>query len=204
MCGIAGGVGTNPPDKYKLDNQLKVLAHRGPDEKGSLNGKNFSFGICRLSIVEIESGQQPVSDRENQVHVVFNGEIYNHFELRKNISISGPNLKDLTGIFQIEGLKKFRFRTNPENYSIYINLPILNDSRQIEMLISILSNSDYSDRDKKLLIPLLGDTLYDYFEKNPLELYLLDSLPELKKDILQKRNIPDVGKLGDVLNKGFL
>jgi len=46
--------------------------------------------------------------------------------------------------------------------------------------------------------------MYDYFEENPLELYQLDDFPEIKKDIIQKREIPDFSKLGDVLNKGFL
>ena len=181
---LDGNIGLKSLTQIKFPNNLRLLRVSKTSIK-SLEG-------CPPEVDKLEADFTDIEDLKGTL------------KKSKNISISGPNLKDLTGIFQIEGLKKFRFRTNPENYSIYINLPILNDSRQIEMLISILSNSDYSDRDKKLLIPLLGDTLYDYFEKNPLELYLLDSLPELKKDILQKRNIPDVGKLGDVLNKGFL
>ena len=75
MCGRAGGVGLNPPTQVILDNQLKVLEHRGPDSKGSKLGKKFSFGMCRLAINEIQDGKQPVSDESDQVHLVFNGEI---------------------------------------------------------------------------------------------------------------------------------
>ena len=121
----------------------------------------------------------------------------------KVIAISSPNLKNLTGILQIEGLKNFSFRVKEGNSLIYINLPLSQNG--IEKIISILTDSEkFSDEDKKLLMPLVEDMLYDYFEKNPLELYLLDNLPGIKKDIIQKREIPDFSKLGDVLNKGFL
>lgn len=121
----------------------------------------------------------------------------------KVIAISGPNLKDITGVLQIEGLKNFSFRIKEGNSLIYINLPLSQNG--IEKIISTLTDSEkFSDEDKKLLIPLVEDMLYDYFEKNPLELHLLDNLPEIKKDIIQKRGIPDFSKLGSTLNKGFI
>jgi asparagine synthase (glutamine-hydrolysing) len=92
MCGIAGGVGTLSPTKEQLTFQLKQLEHRGPDEKGSIFGSDYSLGMCRLAINEVNNGKQPVSNIEDQVHLVFNGEIYNYkkifdsldYEFKKN------------------------------------------------------------------------------------------------------------------------
>jgi asparagine synthase (glutamine-hydrolysing) len=77
MCGI-GGVGTLSPTKDQLTFQLKQLEHRGPDDKGSIFGSSYSLGMCRLAINEVNDGNQPVSSIDNQVHLVFNGEIYNY------------------------------------------------------------------------------------------------------------------------------
>jgi len=78
MCGIAGGVGTLSPTKDQLTFQLRQLEHRGPDDKGSIFGSNYSLGMCRLAINEVNNGNQPVSSIDKQVHLVFNGEIYNY------------------------------------------------------------------------------------------------------------------------------
>jgi hypothetical protein len=122
----------------------------------------------------------------------------------KEIDISSPNLKDISGIFEIEGLTTFLFKSGDEAF-IRINLPL--EKYGIETIKGILNSEGYfSDRDKKLYLGVCikGDLLYDYFEENPLELYLLDDFPEAKKDIIQKRGIPDFGKLGGAFNKGFL
>jgi len=122
----------------------------------------------------------------------------------KEIEISSPNLKDISGISEIEGLIKFLFKSGYES-SIRIDLPL--EKYGIKTITGILNSKGYfSDRDKKLYLSVCtkSDLMYDYFEENPLELYQLDDFPEIKKDIIQKREIPDFSKLGDVLNKGFL
>jgi len=122
----------------------------------------------------------------------------------KEIEISSPNLKDISGIFEIEGLIIFLFKSGDESF-IRINLPL--EKYGIKTITGILNSKGYfSDRDKKLYLSACtkSDLLYDYFEENPLELYQLDDFPEIKKDIIQKRGIPDFGKLGDTLNKGFI
>lgn len=122
----------------------------------------------------------------------------------KEIDISSTNLKDISGIFEIEGLIIFSFKSGDESF-IRINLPL--EKYGIETITGILNSKGYfSDRDKKLYLSACtkSDLLYDYFEENPLELYLLDDFPEIKKDIIQKRGIPDFSKLGSTLNKGFI
>lgn len=89
MCGIAGGIGVNPPDKKLLTEQLKTLEHRGPDDEGMYLSSGISLGMRRLAIVEIENGQQPYVDMQNKICVVFNGEIYNYRELRLELEQKG-------------------------------------------------------------------------------------------------------------------
>ena len=92
MCGIAGGAGLVPPTQIQLTKQLDLIDHRGPDGRGVKFGINFSLGMCRLAIVEIQEGAQPVSDKSEIIHLVFNGEIYNYKELQKKYF---PNNQDL-------------------------------------------------------------------------------------------------------------
>ena len=109
MCGIAGGVGSAPPSQGDLDIQLKSLEHRGPDSQGLKLGKNFSLGMCRLAIIEIEEGKQPVSDESDQIHLVFNGEIYNYKYLQSKYFPSRTMLQNgseaalLIALYKLKG-----------------------------------------------------------------------------------------------------
>jgi asparagine synthase (glutamine-hydrolysing) len=109
MCGIAGGVGLAPPSQGDLDIQLKSLEHRGPDSQGLKLGKNFSLGMCRLAIIEIEEGKQPVSDEYDQIHLVFNGEIYNYKYLQNKYFPSRTMLQNsseaalLIALYKLKG-----------------------------------------------------------------------------------------------------
>jgi len=94
MCGITGGVGPSSPEQYLLESQLRSIEHRGPDETGVYIGNHISLGMCRLAIVEIAAGKQPASDTSKQVHVVWNGEIYNYKELRKELEQRGIFCRD--------------------------------------------------------------------------------------------------------------
>jgi len=64
---------------------LKSLVHRGPDDEGSYIDDNIAFGSRRLSIIDIESGHQPIHNEDKTIWVVQNGEIYNYTELRKKL-----------------------------------------------------------------------------------------------------------------------
>lgn len=92
LCGICGGVGPAAPDARMLRAQLESIKHRGPDDTGIFVEQGVSLGMCRLAIVEIENGKQPV---ENElVKLVFNGEIYNYLELKKELEGGGIVLRN--------------------------------------------------------------------------------------------------------------
>jgi len=89
MCGITGGIGTRSPDRELLESQLRSIEHRGPDDKGMYFGKEIALGMCRLAIVEVVAGKQPASDPSELIHIVWNGEIYNYRELRRELEQKG-------------------------------------------------------------------------------------------------------------------
>jgi asparagine synthase (glutamine-hydrolysing) len=94
MCGITGGIGASAPNKQLLDAQLVALHHRGPDDTGIYINNGIGLGMGRLAIVEIATGRQPASDASEQIHVVFNGEIYNYRELRQELEQSGIHCRN--------------------------------------------------------------------------------------------------------------
>ena len=91
MCGITGFF--NP---LKIDFDLEILNkmteslyHRGPDSKGTYIDNNCALGHRRLSIIDIDNGNQPMCDIEQNIYTIFNGEIYNFKELRKELQRCG-------------------------------------------------------------------------------------------------------------------
>jgi asparagine synthase (glutamine-hydrolysing) len=93
MCGIAGFVGAG--EHADVHRMIDVLAHRGPDGEGvwiDQNSRVF-FGHRRLSILDIAAGSQPMTTLDEQLVVTFNGEIYNHAELRANLEARGHRFK---------------------------------------------------------------------------------------------------------------
>jgi asparagine synthase (glutamine-hydrolysing) len=89
MCGICGGIGPNAPTPKLIETQLQSLEHRGPDDRGIYSAQGISLGMCRLAIVEVSDGKQPAKDANQRVFLVFNGEIYNFRELRKELIQDG-------------------------------------------------------------------------------------------------------------------
>jgi asparagine synthase (glutamine-hydrolysing) len=89
MCGIAGSVNSG----YSYQNVIKTLGHRGPDEYNSYQYNNVDFFHLRLSILDIACGKQPMHLDEKYT-IIFNGEIYNHSELRKQFNLSGSTSSD--------------------------------------------------------------------------------------------------------------
>jgi asparagine synthase (glutamine-hydrolysing) len=94
MCGITGGIGPSAPQHLLLDAQLKSIEHRGPDDRGTYFNIGVGLGMCRLAIVEIAAGKQPASDITEQIHIVWNGEIYNYRELRVELEGRGVHCRD--------------------------------------------------------------------------------------------------------------
>jgi len=83
MCGIFGVIGTF---EGSIKKPLEIIAHRGPDDSGLYSSKNVKLGFRRLSIIDLSpKGHQPMSNNNESVWIIFNGEIYNFQELRKKL-----------------------------------------------------------------------------------------------------------------------
>jgi asparagine synthase (glutamine-hydrolysing) len=95
MCGICGqyNFDKKPIDLQFIKKMAHTLVHRGPDDQGFYVNDNVGLGFRRLSIIDTEGGHQPMSDGENTVFVVFNGEIYNFFDLRKELESCGHTFR---------------------------------------------------------------------------------------------------------------
>lgn len=91
MCGILGWIGTAAPlDKERFGEALDLLAHRGPDDRGIVEMPGVLLGHRRLSILDLSlTGHQPMLEPESGAAIVFNGEIYNHVELRSELASLG-------------------------------------------------------------------------------------------------------------------
>ena len=94
MCGICGLVGTEPGDVQSMvDAQLGSLAHRGPDARGSFAAERAIIGQNRLAIIDLETGDPPITNEDQSVAAVLNGEIYNFRELRASLKRGGHALR---------------------------------------------------------------------------------------------------------------
>jgi asparagine synthase (glutamine-hydrolysing) len=90
MCGIAGFVlRDKQADVAALRAMCGRIRHRGPDDEGVYVDGGCGLGMRRLSIIDLESGHQPISNEDRSVWVVFNGEIYNYRELRRDLEKRG-------------------------------------------------------------------------------------------------------------------
>src|SRR3954468_6891211 len=90
MCGICGIATTRGAvDPGRLAAMSAALAHRGPDSDGSHLDAGVGLAARRLSIIDPERGDQPIGNEDDTVHVVQNGEIYNHRELRGELEAAG-------------------------------------------------------------------------------------------------------------------
>ena len=85
MCGIAGFVGKEKNMKKTLKNMTDRIKHRGPDAEGFFVRGNVALGQRRLSIIDISGGKQPMFSKDENLVVVFNGEIYNYKELKSEL-----------------------------------------------------------------------------------------------------------------------
>ncbi len=85
MCGIAGFIGNVKNKKKVLKNMTDRIAHRGPDAEGFCIKDEVALGQRRLSIIDLKNGQQPMYTQDKSLVVVFNGEIYNYKELKKEL-----------------------------------------------------------------------------------------------------------------------
>ena len=92
MCGIAGLIsldGRPLPEPQTLQAMCASIVHRGPDDQGTFQNDWAAIGMRRLAIIDVAGGHQPVSSAGGRIQVVFNGEIYNFRELRRELETRG-------------------------------------------------------------------------------------------------------------------
>ncbi len=85
MCGICGFTGEVLNKSKVIENMAELITHRGPDDSGYFVDKDIAMGFRRLSIIDVESGKQPIYNETNTMVLTFNGEIYNYKELREEL-----------------------------------------------------------------------------------------------------------------------
>ncbi len=96
MCGIVGFYGNSfsaEQQQLVLNKMLTRIGYRGPDETGIYLHRGCGMGNVRLSIVDLSSGQQPLSNQDGSLWIAYNGEVYNHIELREQLIKKGHRFK---------------------------------------------------------------------------------------------------------------
>lgn len=133
MCGIAGFSGF--PDLSRVRAMAGLLAHRGPDGEGFYTSpsNNFNFGHRRLSIIDIETGAQPMGNEDNSIVVIFNGEIYNYRELAAELA------------------PRHTFRTRSDT-EVLVHLYEEMGERMVEKLNGMFSFALWDERRRRLLL----------------------------------------------------
>jgi len=90
MCGIAGFTHENRPvQSSPIERATASLLHRGPDQQGLHESRHISLGVVRLAIIDVPSGRQPMHSEDGDTVLVYNGEVYNHVELRAELQSLG-------------------------------------------------------------------------------------------------------------------
>lgn len=141
MCGITGFVDfrceparTEEERAQILESMCRVIRHRGPDDQGVLLKPGVGFGMRRLSIIDLAGGHQPISNEDNSVTIVFNGEIYNYRELQKDLQSRGH-----------------RFRTNSDTETI-VHAYEEFGAACVDHLRGMFAFAIWDDREKQLFI----------------------------------------------------
>src|SRR5208337_4428089 len=98
-CGICGKLNFERNNRVNPEvtrAMLDTIRHRGPDDEGTYHGSQVGLGHRRLSIIDLSSGHQPLSNEDGSVWIIFNGEIYNYRELRNFLLSKGHIFKTQT------------------------------------------------------------------------------------------------------------
>jgi len=133
MCGISGFISDKPVTHNQISRMNDALAHRGPDDEGVWVSGNAGLGHRRLAIIDLSSGQQPMSCNNGALWISFNGEIYNYKEIRQQLS------------------KKYHFNTNSDT-EVLLNLYLEKGEACVNYLRGMFSFAIYDIQEKKLFI----------------------------------------------------
>jgi asparagine synthase (glutamine-hydrolysing) len=136
MCGICGFCF---PDKRSVDIDIlkkmtSTLQHRGPDDEGYYTNKGIGLGHRRLSIIDLDTGKQPIHNEDETIYVVFNGEIYNFPEIKKELEKKGH---------------RFYTKTDTE---ILVHLYEEREERCVESLAGMFAFAIWDEKKRKLLL----------------------------------------------------
>src|SRR5215210_4081155 len=93
MCGICGLLGPGAPDLGAVERMTAAMVHRGPDHGAVAAEGRCALGYRRLSVVDLRTGDQPVTNERGDVVAVFNGELYNFRELRRELEAAGHDIR---------------------------------------------------------------------------------------------------------------
>src|SRR5213080_348782 len=96
MCGIAGRFNFDPArpvDPARLAAMTSAIAHRGPDADGFYTSRGIGLGHRRLSIIDLATGDQPLTNEDQTIWIVFNGEIYNFADVRAELVTHGHRFR---------------------------------------------------------------------------------------------------------------
>ena len=164
MCGIAGFVSADKDtDRGPLLHRMaNALRHRGPDDEGFFAEPGVGLAMRRLSIVDLDCGQQPIANEDGTIHVIFNGEIYNYLELRAGLEQRGHRLtthgdtETLVHLYEEHGVEMLRLLRGMFAFALW-------DSRKQMLFLA-------RDRlgKKPLNYALVGDSLFFCSELAPL------------------------------------
>ena len=94
MCGFCGFTGNLVKSEEILTGMMNKIIHRGPDSEGKFISDDIAMGFRRLSIIDLDNGSQPMSNETDNIVITFNGEIYNHQELREDLIAKGHVFKN--------------------------------------------------------------------------------------------------------------
>jgi asparagine synthase (glutamine-hydrolysing) len=153
ICGIYNFLSEKPVNKAILEAMCQIMVHRGPDEEGLWANENIGLGHRRLSIIDISTGQQPMSNEDGSIWVVFNGEIYNYRDLNLYLEERGH-----------------AFRTKSDTETI-IHLYEEKGEDFLKDLRGMFAIALWDDRNKSLLIArdrIGKKPLYYYMDRNKL------------------------------------
>ena len=136
MCGIAGIIhSAAPADRKELvKRMLSRIHYRGPDESGMYHSAKATIGNVRLSIIDLAGGQQPISDNSGRYWIVFNGEIFNYIELKKDLEAKG-----------------YRFRTTSDT-EVLVQLYAEYGSRCLSMLNGQFAFAVWDNKEEQLFM----------------------------------------------------
>ena len=97
MCGIAGIVGQLPPNPETVIRRMTdTISYRGPDDDGYHVDPAAALGMRRLSIIDLQTGHQPIYNEDDSIVIVYNGEVYNYRELREDLVTQGHTFLTMT------------------------------------------------------------------------------------------------------------